>query len=337
MSPLSISQALREAVATAPAGGRAVGVSGGANSVALLHLLRWQRPDISLHVVHLDHETRAGQSAIDADFVRKLAGALSVPATIARRSEVEAQMAELPRNLSARFRAVRLELFRQVIAERGLAGVMLAHHADDQAETVLQRLLRGSGPAGLAGMTRHSVVAGVTIVRPLLDVRGRTLREFLIDNGLAWREDPSNRSPRQQRNRVRKVLEGHDDLVGSAIALAEACATLTTWLRRQGESAAANETLDIDQLRCLPLPVAREAARRWLADRAGAKGVTAAVEIAPAAAERLLAMAADAATASRQHFPGGLLVRRRAGKLFTDVSPARSRTRLPGSSPASAP
>jgi hypothetical protein len=231
----------------------------------------------------------------------------------------------------ARFRAVRLALFRRVVAERDLSGVLTAHHANDQAETVLQRLLRGCGPGGLTGIARQSVIEGLTIIRPLLDVRRSVLREFLSGNGLSWREDPGNRSSHQQRNRVRQMLERHDQAIRSAIDLADACAALTAWLRRQSEPVASGPTLDINQLRRLPTPVAREAARRWLAGRAsaGCKEAQAthtagihAVEIPPAAAERLLAMATDAATPSRQHFPGGILVRRRGTTLFTDASPA---------------
>src|SRR5438034_1508222 len=132
-----------------PAGAWAVAVSGGGDSVALLELLR-HRGDLLLHVVHLDHETRGGESATDALFVGELAARWGLAFTIRRRSEIEpAIAARLPANRSARFRAARLELFRRVIAEHRLAGVILAHHADDQAETVVQRLLRGSGPAGL--------------------------------------------------------------------------------------------------------------------------------------------------------------------------------------------
>src|SRR5687768_5961056 len=85
------------AAATVPPGRWAVGVSGGADSVALLLLLR-DRPDLALHVVHLDHETRGGASADDAGFVEDLAARLRVPCTVARRSEVETDMARLPAN-----------------------------------------------------------------------------------------------------------------------------------------------------------------------------------------------------------------------------------------------
>ena len=78
--------------------------------------------------------------------------------------------------------------------EHGLAGVILAHHADDQAETVLLRLLRGSGFAGLAGMSARSIVGGLTILRPLLGAPRESFREHLGGIGQTWREDQSNQS-----------------------------------------------------------------------------------------------------------------------------------------------
>jgi tRNA(Ile)-lysidine synthase len=87
-----------------------------------------------------------------------------------------------------------------------LDGVILAHHADDQAETVLLRLLRGSGYAGLAGMARDSDVGGLRVLRPLLTVRAESLRQYLKSRSLSWREDSSNRSGKYLRNRVRIFL-----------------------------------------------------------------------------------------------------------------------------------
>src|SRR5437867_3094753 len=110
-----IEPALQSAVAQVPGGGWAVGVSGGADSVALLALLR-QRADLRLHIVHLDHETRDGGSADDARFVAELAAQWSLPCVIARRGEIEAQLPRLPANRAARFRAARMALFlREVL------------------------------------------------------------------------------------------------------------------------------------------------------------------------------------------------------------------------------
>ena len=293
-----------------PAGRWAVGVSGGADSVALLELLR-HRADLSLTVAHLDHETRAGASAADAAFVRELAARWSLPCVVVRRSEVEAQMPALPQNRAARYRAARLAFFRRVVERQQLDGVLLAHQADDQAETVLQRLLRGSGPAGLIGMRKDAVVGGVRIVRLLLTVRREALRELLRQRGIAWREDASNLSPDQQRNRARALLAGRPKLHDALLDLAEASAALVAWLRAVGPELGVQ--FEVAQLRDIPPPVAREAARRWLAARTGAVE-----EISPIAAQRLVQMALDAASPPRQHFPGALLVRRRGGMIFAE-------------------
>ena len=310
MRDASDERALTSAVQTVPAGAWAVGVSGGADSTALLELLS-ARADLTLHVVHLDHETRAGQSAADASFVRERCAARGVANTIVRRGEIEPSIAKtLPANRSSRFRAIRLELFRRVIEQNHLAGVVLAHHADDQAETVMQRLLRGGcSPGGLGGMSPVARVRGVKILRPLLGVRRESLREFLRSRGVAWREDASNASLEQQRNRVRALLARQPALHEALIDLGAACAALAQWLRGAGPDL--GDSFEVDDVARLPVPVARESLRRWLALHGRA-------DPTPAVIERLRNMAIDRATPPRQHFPGGLLVRRRGGRIFVD-------------------
>src|SRR5437764_7856104 len=121
---------LRAAVGSVPPGGWAVGVSGGADSVALLSLLRARR-ELSLHVVHLDHETRGEASAGDARFVESLAREWGLPVTVARWRDVEPLLAETTRNASARFRAGRIVLSRQVADQNKLRGVSVAPHPND--------------------------------------------------------------------------------------------------------------------------------------------------------------------------------------------------------------
>ena len=244
-----------EATAHAPPAGRwAVGVSGGADSVALLELLR-HRPDLSLTVAHLDHETREGGSAADAKFVRTIAAHHALPCVIARRCDIEPHLPDLPENRSARFRAVRLAFFRSVVERGQLDGVVLAHHADDQAETVMQRLLRGSGPAGLTGMRGDAIVSGVRVVRPLLAVGAASLRALVRERRIAWREDASNAALDQQRNRVRAMLRDNSVLRDALLNLADASAALLAWLRAQGPELA--ETFPVRALHQLPAPIAR--------------------------------------------------------------------------------
>src|ERR1700709_515616 len=112
---------LQDAIATVPPGRWAVEVSGGADSVALLLLLH-QRADLTLNVVHLDDEARGELSALDAVFVEILVAKLALPYTVQKRSVVEQKMPTLMRNRSARYRAARIALFKQVVAKQGLEG-----------------------------------------------------------------------------------------------------------------------------------------------------------------------------------------------------------------------
>lgn len=288
-----------------PSGRWAAAVSGGADSVALLLLLQG-RPDMSLHVVHLDHQIRGQASADDAAFVAGLAGKLGIPVTIVRREEIEPGLGPLPKNPSARYRAIRLELFRRVVEREKLLGVILAHQADDQAETILLRLLRGSGAAGLAAMRPRVQIAGLTILRPLLAIRRQALRDFLTSGGQDWREDASNRSEKYARNRVRKFLESRPDLHEPLLAVGRACAAYVDWIRKTAP--VLGDKFPAIELAECPRMLARESARRWLISQ----GVPPEA-LTPAMLDRLCDLAADAATPARQQFPAGVTVRRRAG------------------------
>lgn len=300
---------LVDVVATVPAGPWAVGVSGGADSVALLSLLRGRR-DLALHVVHLDHQTRGEASAGDAEFVRELAEKWGLPCTVARWRDVEALVRPHASNPSARFRLGRLALYRRVVEANALAGVVLAHHADDQAETVFLRLLRGSGPMGLGGMAHRSVLGGLVVRRPLLNTPRAVLREWLRCKGQAWREDESNASDKYLRNRVRRVLSLRPDLVAPLLELSAASRGLVDWVKQNAPPARGAE-IDVATVRGLPALLARETARQWLANR----GVPPAA-LASEVLDRLVQMATDAASPARQHFPGGVLVSRRGGRLL---------------------
>ncbi|MDB5330792.1 MAG: murQ [Phycisphaerales bacterium] len=315
--------ALFSAIASVPAGAWAVGVSGGADSVALLALLR-TRSDLHLHVVHLDHQTRGEESAADAQFVRELAHAWGIESTIAVRSEIEAGMANLPVNPSARFRAARMALFRRVVAVQRAAGVILAHHADDQTETILHRLLRGSGPMGLVAMERETDLGGLCILRPLLTVPRIEIRKHLAEIGQTWREDASNSSDKYLRNRLRQMLSEAPDLTAGVLKLGNACRTLRDWAR--ANAPALPEAFRAAQLAGAPPQLAAEAARKWLTARGVPPG-----EISPDVTDRLLTMATDAASPARAHFPGRVLVRRQRGVISCGLPfvPGNSKIAIP--------
>lgn len=192
---------LRERLNPRPAGKCLAGLSGGADSVALAYLLLPLRDagEIELEAVHVNHGLRGGESDGDEAFVRALCERLAIPLR-AERLDLEGRRDE------NRAREGRYAVFRQVLRERGIPTLILAHQRDDQTETFLMRLLRGAGPEGLACMRRAERRDGYTLIRPMLDLTGKELREALREAGIPWREDSSNQDPAYLRNRIRLEL-----------------------------------------------------------------------------------------------------------------------------------
>jgi len=181
----------------------AVAVSGGADSVALLQILQNLASElgITLLVAHFDHQLRGAESEADADFVADLARSSRLESVIARENVAQAAK-EHGWNLEDAARRLRYDFFRRLIEQGRATRVVIAHTADDQAETVLAHLLRGTGLTGLAGIYPRLG----SIVRPLLEVRRKDLRAFLRERGHSWREDDSNSDVRRLRARIRLQL-----------------------------------------------------------------------------------------------------------------------------------
>jgi tRNA(Ile)-lysidine synthase len=177
-----------------------VAVSGGADSVCLLHLLRELAPRWNLHlsVLHLDHGLRGAESEEDAAFTGRLAAELGFPFVLRR-----AELAAVQDNLEQAGRGARLAFFTEAIANGSVDRIAVGHTRSDQAETVLFRFLRGAGTAGLAGI--RPVTAG-GIVRPLVAVDRAEVEQFLRERAIPWREDSTNRSLQFARNRIRREL-----------------------------------------------------------------------------------------------------------------------------------
>lgn len=199
--------AIRRADLLPETGTVVVACSGGADSLALLAALRdlcggpgTSFPAVRLHVAHLDHGLRGERGAADAEFVRGVAAAWGLPATIG--GVGPAERAAWRGSVEAAARQARYRFLRGVARDSGAAAIALGHTADDQAETVLLHLVRGSGLDGLAGMRPR---AG-DLVRPLLDLWRRDTEAFCRARGLDYREDETNRDPRFLRNRVRHEL-----------------------------------------------------------------------------------------------------------------------------------
>lgn len=180
-----------------------VAVSGGADSVGLLRLLGSLRGrlGITLLVVHFDHRLRGTESDADAEFVVELARALGLECVI-ERGDVRAAASKNKWNLEDAGRRMRSAFFERLVAEGKASRIAVAHTEDDQAETVLAHLLRGTGPTGLAGI--HPETG--SIIRPLLGERREALREYLRQIGQTWREDSSNLDVSRVRARVRERL-----------------------------------------------------------------------------------------------------------------------------------
>jgi tRNA(Ile)-lysidine synthase len=180
-----------------------VAVSGGADSVALLRILKDLRSDlgITLVVVHFDHQLRGPESEADAEFVEGLARESCLEFVFAREDVAKAAQ-DHGWNLEDTARRLRYAFFQRVIEESRATRIAVAHTADDQAETVLAHLFRGTGLTGLAGIYPQLG----PVVRPLLETRRKDLREFLQECGQTWREDSTNRDMRRMRARIREEL-----------------------------------------------------------------------------------------------------------------------------------
>ena len=208
-----------------PEGGRVgLAVSGGPDSLAMLLLAHAAVPG-EFEVATVDHGLRA-ESVAEANFVGEICAGLGVPHTV-----LSVQVA--PGNLQDEARAARYAALASWAVERGLGAIATAHHADDQAETVLMRLNRGSGLAGLAGVRARGTVPGskLPLIRPLLDWRRDELAAIVARAGVAAVTDPSNSDPRFDRARIRAALAEAEWLDPAAIAqsaahLAEAEETL---------------------------------------------------------------------------------------------------------------
>ena len=210
---------IREQQLFSPGDTLIIGLSGGADSSALLDLLT-DLPAIPLRLVaaHLNHCLRGAESDLDEEFCRSLAKRYKIPFE-SRRIDVRAMAGQSSLNLEDAGRRARIAFFDELRTAWQASAVVLAHHADDQAETVLMRLLRGSGMPGLAGISYRNDRG---YVRPLLNVTRVEIETHLTERGLVWREDGSNTDRSFLRNRIRHellpLLEQYNPSVRSCLA-----------------------------------------------------------------------------------------------------------------------
>ncbi|HKM90702.1 MAG TPA: tRNA lysidine(34) synthetase TilS [Candidatus Acidoferrales bacterium] len=222
--PHRVKEALERRRLAAPGDRLGVGVSGGADSVALLRLLHGLQDElgIRLAVLHFQHGLRGEESAGDEAFTAELAGRLGLE-FFREEADVASWAKSRRANLEEAGRQLRSEFFERMVREARVTRVATAHTADDQAETVLAHLVRGTGLAGLAGI----YPAAGRVVRPLLEVRRAELRAWLTAIGQAWREDSTNMDTARLRARLRRDLlpllerEFQTSIVGQLCGLAE--------------------------------------------------------------------------------------------------------------------
>ncbi len=191
----------------------AVGLSGGADSVALVRVLAARSGELGLvlHAAHLHHGLRGEEADGDLEFCRELAAKLDLPFHEARvdtaaEARADRKSGKPAETIEEAARRLRYQWFRRLMAEIPLDAIATAHTLDDQAETVLAKFLRGAWTEGLAGIAPKLESPEGTIVRPLLAVTRAEIEAYLGELGQDWREDSSNRHLTFTRNRIRHEL-----------------------------------------------------------------------------------------------------------------------------------
>lgn len=295
----------------------AVAVSGGPDSVALLLLAAAAVPG-RVEAATVDHGLRP-ESAVEAADVARLCARLGI-------SHETLSVTVAPGNVQAEARAARYAAMADWMAERGLSALATAHHADDQAETLLMRLNRGSGVAGLAGTRGRGRVpeTAVPLLRPLLDWRRTELGAVVAAAGVVAAQDPSNSNDRFDRVRIRKALAEADWLDVAAIArsaenLADADAALEWMAALEWRSCVKKEPMGLCYRPQAPRAVALRVLARCVAELGGE-------EARGSAIARLF----DTLCEGRPASIGELVVRPNAGGWSFAKAPVRAAKKIKG-------
>ena len=296
-----------------------VGVSGGRDSVALLHALL-EAGFKRLIVCHLNHGLRGRAADADARFVEALAKRLGLECE-SERVDVARLAKEAGQSIETTARNTRYAFFARVARKRRCRALFLAHHADDQVETLLFNLFRGTGRAGLGGMSPDSerAVDGVKLrlLRPMLGVWREEIDAYIAAHALKFREDESNRALDFTRNRVRHellpVLEQvfGRDVRGAVWRTAVILRAEEEWLAALAEEEHVLE-LSVSALRKMPLAQQRRRIQGWLR-----KSGVPEVGFEQVETVRSLLLPGQNVPA-KVNLPGNWHARRRAGKLFLE-------------------
>jgi len=290
-----------------------VGVSGGPDSLALLHVLNLLRNELkfNLHVAHLDHSFRGKQAQEEAVWVKEVAESWGLPCSLARR---DVPVLAKSKGLSPQDAGhmARKEFFLNILKEQGAQKIALGHHADDQAETLLIHFLTGTGPEGLRGI----LPANGPWIRPLLFVRRREIEAYCHEQGLNFREDPSNKKNIYLRNRIRNELlpwlldNVNPGLVDTLNRTARIFWAEEEYFQARTEQAAENCTgktedsvkIMLKRLLALPLALQRRVIRLVYKRLGHAQGLPF------LHVEEVLELAAGKQVGKALHLPGGVVV-----------------------------
>ncbi len=202
-----------------------IGLSGGADSVCLLAVLDRLKPEMNLRITaaYLDHGLRPAETPAEVDFCRDLCGSFDIPFVIKMLNVLEHSKTEkLSKQESAR--DLRYRALQEIAAEVGAHRIAIGHHADDQAETILMRLFRGTGPSGMAGIPP----VRKNIIRPLIDIERTQIESFLDAEGIAFMVDSSNQRDDYLRNKLRHhvmpaIKKLNRDVIKTMSRTAEIC------------------------------------------------------------------------------------------------------------------
>ncbi|HEV2841389.1 MAG TPA: tRNA lysidine(34) synthetase TilS [Chthoniobacterales bacterium] len=297
-----------------------IGVSGGRDSVALLHQLNdlgYRR----LVVCHLDHQLRGRPSKADAKFVERLAAKLLCKFEPGR-TDVAALARKSRQSLETAGRMARYDFFAKVARRRRCYTIFLGHHADDLVETFLMNLFRGTGPAGFSGIrevtSRRVAGTELKIVRPLLGVWREEIDRYVKTHRLEFRDDATNEDLEPVRNRVRRRLIPYiEKQLGRKVRAtiwraAIIAADEAEWLEGLVEAKEPQPgQLDAPQLRAHPRALQRRVIHKWLQFQ----GVG---DLDFELIERVRGLLDPEATTAKTNLPQGRHVRRRAKKLFIE-------------------
>lgn len=306
-----------------------IAVSGGIDSMVMLHLLMRlrERYAVALHVAHLDHGLRGAESAAAADFVRNYCETHQIPATLTR---ADGRMLRDRRfeSLQAAARTLRYRFLEEVADRQRAARIALGHHRDDQAETVLMNLLRGSGVRGLGGIPP---VRG-RIVRPLIDCEREEIEQYARKERIPCVEDSSNRSLAYRRNRIRlgllpELAKRYNPRIVYALAntatIVEAEDALLNEMAEKKFHALVISQSSQEVALSIPSMAGLPGALRWRVIRRSAEALGARSGLTfqqTLAIDRLLG-----APGGVVHAPGGLRVRRADDGLIFAIERARAR------------